>query len=90
MLATVRICQEKKLLHNFGVEQVTLAAWSAVHGLAALLIEGQLAELGFDATEQAAIRAAETVTMIAGTGFLKPEAVKPRNDAGGRRRSKSS
>lgn len=72
MRATVRSCQERQLLHDFGVEKITLAAWSAVHGLAALLIDGQLAELGIDATEQAAIEAAETVTMIAGTGFLKP------------------
>lgn len=76
MQATVRSCEEKNLLRDFGVVKITLAAWSAVHGLAALLIDGQLADLGIGATEQAAIEAAEAVTMIAGTGFLKPDGMK--------------
>lgn len=78
MRETVRSCQENKLLHDFGVEKITLTAWSAVHGLAALLIDGQLADLGIDASEQAAIQAAEAVTMIAGTGFLKLDRIKPK------------
>ncbi len=79
MRETVAACQQQGLLHDFGVEHITLTAWSAVHGLAALLIEGQLAELGIDATEQAAVRAAEAVTMITGVGFLKPGRIKPKN-----------
>lgn len=79
MRETVMACRQQNLLHDFGVENITLTAWSAVHGLAALLIEGQLAELGIDATEQVAIRAAEAVTMITGVGFLKPGLAKKKD-----------
>ena len=71
MRATVAACQQRKLLNAFDIEHITLTAWSSVHGLASLLIEGQLTELGIDATEEAAIRAAEAVTAITGIGFLK-------------------
>lgn len=77
MRATIGACREKNLLNPFDVEQITLTAWSVVQGLAALLIEGQLADMGIDATEEAAIRAAEAVTAITGTGFLRPGQPKP-------------
>ncbi|HYD94961.1 MAG TPA: WHG domain-containing protein [Noviherbaspirillum sp.] len=72
MRTTVAACREKNLLRDFDVGQITLTAWSTVHGLASLLIQGQLDDLGTDATDEAATRAAEAVTMITGIGFLKP------------------
>ncbi|MBK7550106.1 MAG: TetR/AcrR family transcriptional regulator [Rhodoferax sp.] len=71
MLATVEACREKNLLSNFSAEQITLTIWSVTHGLADLLINGQLAELGIASTEQAAIQAMEAVSMVVGAGLQK-------------------
>lgn len=71
MQQSVAACGDRGLLAPCGPAAATLAAWSAVHGLALLLIDGQLRELGFAATQAAATQAATLVTAVCGFGFLK-------------------
>lgn len=77
MRRSVAACAEQNLLGPYGIATSTLTAWSAVHGLAMLLIEGQLGELGFQNTPQAAQQAAELVTAACGFGFLKQRTTSP-------------
>jgi AcrR family transcriptional regulator len=72
MQRSVAACAEQGLLAPCGPEAATLAAWSAVHGLALLLIGGQLRELGFDDTPASARQVAAMVTAACGFGFLAP------------------
>ncbi len=66
MQQSVANCGEQGLLAPCGPEAATLTAWSAVHGLAMLLIGAQLRELEFNDARQAAI----LVTGACGFGFL--------------------
>ena len=72
MQRSVAACAEQGLLAPCGAAAATLAAWSAVHGLAVLLIGGQLRELGFDDTPASARQVAAMVTAACGFGFLAP------------------
>lgn len=71
MQKSVAACAAQELLAPYGTTAATLSAWSAVHGLAMLLLDGQLRELGFDATLPLASQAAEMVTTACGLGFLR-------------------
>lgn len=71
MQRDVAACAERGLLAPCGPAATTLTAWSAVHGLALLLIDGQLQELGVGSSVEAARLAAETVTAVCGFGFLQ-------------------
>lgn len=71
ILATVEACQKQDLLSDFCVEQITLTIWSIGHGLAELLLKGQLADLGIAASEKAAEQAAEAVTAVIRAGLWK-------------------
>lgn len=75
MQQSVAACAERGLIAACGTTAATLTAWSAVHGLAMLLIGGQLKGLGFDDTPKAAQQAAELITAACGFGFLKQPAV---------------
>ena len=66
MQRSVAACAEQGLLAPCGAAAATHTAWSAVHGLAMLLIGGQLQGLGFNDPRQAAI----LVTGACGFGFL--------------------
>ena len=41
LLLTVKMCQDQKLIQAGQSRQKTLAAWSIVHGLSMLLLDGQ-------------------------------------------------
>lgn len=41
LLLSVRLCQKSQLIQNGHAKQKTLAAWSIVHGLSMLLLDGQ-------------------------------------------------
>lgn len=69
ILATVEACRERDLLSGFCVEQITLTVWAAGHGLAQLLINGQLADLGIAASATAAEQAADAVTAAIRAGL---------------------
>lgn len=71
MRHSVTACAEQGQLAPYGATAATLTAWSAVHGLAMLLIDGQLQELGFDSVLPTATHAAELVTTACGFGFLQ-------------------
>ena len=69
VLATVEACQRQDLLADFSVEHVTLTIWSAGHGLAELLLNGQLRDLGIETTPEAAAQVAAAVTQSIRTGL---------------------
>ena len=72
ILATVEACQKQGLLADFCVEQISLTIWSVGHGLANLLINDQLSDLGIAADVTAAEKAAAAVTMVIRGGLWKP------------------
>lgn len=73
--STIEDCKNESLLDNYSSNEVVLAAWSAVHGLAMLWVSGLLAEpLGLTGSRKAATQAAEMTTLILAKGFLKGRA----------------
>jgi hypothetical protein len=51
-------------------DQLSLAAWSMIHGLSMLIIEGQLPALGVDPADRASVsRATDAVTTLLETGL---------------------
>lgn len=66
----IRICREKGLLKNGDIREMTLAAWSIVHGFAMLRIDHHLPDRGMDAKQFNDLKRAVVTTLYLG---LRPE-----------------
>jgi len=66
----IRICQEKGMLKKGDIREMTLAAWSIVHGFAMLRIDNHLPEQGMDEKKLKELRRAVVMTLYSG---LRPE-----------------
>ena len=66
ILGILSSCQSQGLVRKMPVEQQALAAWSAVHGIAMLLVENQLQFLDIDAKQAEEVSRFVARTVLAG------------------------
>lgn len=68
---SVEVCQRAGLIEHFSTDNVALVAWSGVHGLAVLLMTGQLKDLlGLSPSGKIATETAKMLTSLFGRGLV--------------------